>query len=363
MKIISVILAFVSLLISQEEIILKPTNKNPFNFNEDFKILDSKDGFYNEVMARSAPSGNIYIYDMGNKLCHKYSTNGKYVSSFGKEGNGPGEFSTFITDFYASDNRLIFIDLVGQKVMLFNTDGKFITDIKGNQLILSQPVISNNKIEFFFPKNELTKVLKITYDINGKELSKLENKELKEGELDKLFSGKTTSADMKKQLEKPVSFLPFNGGFVQHYTGTYKIELLGLDFVKKKKYTFDFKRVKINDLMELLPRGQRDLISKLPDAQLKAVMQRLTVMKNSLNGYHPDIVDIIGTYKNYVLVQARSESLRELKLHIINDKDELVQIASIECDEITSARVTNGLLLINQVNDEIGPYTSVYSLQ
>ena len=42
--------------------------------------------------ATKDPDGNIYVLDSGNFRIQKYDTRGNYLTTFGKQGRGPGEF-------------------------------------------------------------------------------------------------------------------------------------------------------------------------------------------------------------------------------------------------------------------------------
>lgn len=358
MKQIITLLIITTLALSQSEINLKSTNKNPFALKEAFKIMDNKDGFYDEIITRSAPNGTIYVYDKGNKLCFKFDKNGKHLLTFGKEGNGPGEFSQFVIDFYASNDRIIFKNFASQIVMFFTSEGKFIKDVKENKLVLSQPVVVGDNFEFHFPKNEFTEKVKAVYDKDGNELETVTN----EGFVEGAMAAARANPDMKKNLQRPVSFMPFNNGFAQHYVGAYKVEFVNKAGEITKRFTTNYDRVKIKDLADLIPRAQKKFFDQAPAEQKKMFLQMMTSASKELGGFHPDIVDILGTHKNYLFIQTRAEDNDVLKIHVISDKDELVQEITLKCDEITSAKVTNGLLLVNQTNDEVGPYASVYRL-
>jgi hypothetical protein len=362
MKTILVILLAALTAFSQTEVNMKLTNANPFKLKEAFKLMDEEDGFYDEVISRSAPNGTIYVYDKGNKLCFKFDKDGNHLLTFGKEGNGPGEFSQFIGDFVASNERVIFKNFVSRVIMFFDSEGKFIKDVKDHDLFRSQPVVVGSTFEFHFPSNEFTKQVKVVLDKDGNLLSKVDNKGYEEGALEKAMQAGMNSDRVKENMNRPRSFMPFGSLFAQHYTGSYKIDIIGANHKVTKTLTYDYDRVKIKDLMDLVPRAQRKFVENAPAERKKMFMQMMSTAQKELGGYHPDIVDIIGSYKEYLFVRTVSDKNNELVLHVISSEGVLVQESKLKCDEITSARVTHGMLLVNQTNDEDGPYTSVYKL-
>jgi len=73
--------------------------------------------------------GNIYIADYGVPKVNKYSKDGKFVTSFVKQGLGPGEVDKVI--FVCVKNDTVYIGDAGtQSVSLFNTSGEFLYKIK-----------------------------------------------------------------------------------------------------------------------------------------------------------------------------------------------------------------------------------------
>jgi len=61
---------------------LENTDENYLLYRPNDVVVDSK--------------GLIYISDMGNHRIQKYTTNGKYLATIGRKGQGPGEFSHYV---------------------------------------------------------------------------------------------------------------------------------------------------------------------------------------------------------------------------------------------------------------------------
>ncbi len=73
--------------------------KTALEFVQKIGVIEGPDENYmlyrpNDVVVDS--EGNIYISDMGNYRIQKFSAKGQYLSTIGRKGQGPGEFSHFV---------------------------------------------------------------------------------------------------------------------------------------------------------------------------------------------------------------------------------------------------------------------------
>ena len=68
-------------------------------------------------------AGNIYILDAGNCRIQKFSTEGKYIDTFGREGQGPGEFNSPTSLDIDADGDLVVADRRSRKIQIFSTEG------------------------------------------------------------------------------------------------------------------------------------------------------------------------------------------------------------------------------------------------
>jgi hypothetical protein len=69
---------------------------------------------------------NLYVADSGWAKIFKFSCTGKYIMSFGREGQGPGEFLGKPYGLYISigNNRLVYVtDPSAERLSIFNQDG------------------------------------------------------------------------------------------------------------------------------------------------------------------------------------------------------------------------------------------------
>jgi len=79
-------------------------------------------------VARDPKTGELFISDgYGNARVHKYSGDGKYLSSWGGPGMGPGEFNLPHSVALDKDGRVFVADRENLRIQIFDRQGKFLT--------------------------------------------------------------------------------------------------------------------------------------------------------------------------------------------------------------------------------------------
>jgi hypothetical protein len=68
-------------------------------------------------------AGNIYIADAGQYRIQKFDPNGEFIATFGRKGQGPGEFSALRSLSLDSAGRLHALDDSQRRIQIFRTDG------------------------------------------------------------------------------------------------------------------------------------------------------------------------------------------------------------------------------------------------
>ncbi len=68
----------------------------------------------------------IYIMDWGDKCIKAYDSEGQYLRTIGREGVGPGEFSTPVYMDISADGKIFLMDGRNQRVVVFDTDGNYL---------------------------------------------------------------------------------------------------------------------------------------------------------------------------------------------------------------------------------------------
>lgn len=115
-----------------------------FKFSPEGKILmtlgkagiagDGPDTFNQPSDVLVAPNGDIFVADghggNTNARIVKFSSDGKFIKTWGKKGTGPGEFDTPHALAMDSKGRLFVGDRANNRIQIFDQDGNFIAQWK-----------------------------------------------------------------------------------------------------------------------------------------------------------------------------------------------------------------------------------------
>jgi len=102
--------------------------------------------FGNMIMFNTDDDGNFYVSDMDNHRITKYSPEGKYLLSFGSEGQGPGEFQALNYIRFDKENNLYVNDSTNRRVSFFTRDGKYLKQIGTKHRFSNLHITSNDLI-------------------------------------------------------------------------------------------------------------------------------------------------------------------------------------------------------------------------
>jgi len=128
-------------------------NINKMIFNENFTIgendADDNQAFYNIKNIFLDQDSNIYVCDSGNSRVQVFDKNGGFLFSFGREGQGPGEFSSITAGVIYNNEFILILDDDQRKINIFDLKGKFVSSFtiagKGSGLCV------NSKNEILIP--------------------------------------------------------------------------------------------------------------------------------------------------------------------------------------------------------------------
>jgi sugar lactone lactonase YvrE len=73
--------------------------------------------------------GNIYVLDAGNHRVQKFSQDGTFISSFGRQGQGPGEFQMPLSIDCDGNGQLYLPDAHNQRISIFSPDGTLVESL------------------------------------------------------------------------------------------------------------------------------------------------------------------------------------------------------------------------------------------
>lgn len=134
MKLIIIILSFLMLC----SCFSKKSNLNKkidIELQEIAKITSSEQKF-SEMTNFKVWNNQIFIVDNAEKKIVVFDNKGKFVSSFGKKGKGPGEFSGIFHIGITPKGTVVINDYEKRKLIKYDVTGKFIEEIKTDQLPL-----------------------------------------------------------------------------------------------------------------------------------------------------------------------------------------------------------------------------------
>lgn len=87
---------------------------------------DDKMLFYKPADIAFDGEGNIYVLDAGNHRVQKFSNDGKFISSFGRKGQGPGEFQMPLSIDCDEKGWLYISDAYNMRIGVYGSDGTLI---------------------------------------------------------------------------------------------------------------------------------------------------------------------------------------------------------------------------------------------
>jgi hypothetical protein len=86
--------------------------------------------FGNQVFVNADDEGNIYVTDQDKRTVKKYDSNGSFLQSIGRLGQGPGEFQDINEVRFTSDGNIYLSDLKTQRLSFFSKEGNYLKGIK-----------------------------------------------------------------------------------------------------------------------------------------------------------------------------------------------------------------------------------------
>jgi hypothetical protein len=215
-------------------------------------------------------SGDINIWNQGKSenFIYKFDRKGKYLTSFGRRGQGPGELQ-FPTSFAINDRGVLVIsDTLQRKMVILGKDGAYI-----RQAVADSPLIypkANDRYVLILresnPNEDYTSNTWILCDTNLKKLKELDR-----------------SKEVKYSLAKSIPALPPLSGcflskrniFVAKYDKDYEIRVFNLDGTLERRILKEYKPVPLTgkrkeNLIKRFERLPVDLRKKViyPDSLL-----------------------------------------------------------------------------------------------
>jgi len=148
----------------------------------DIEAADENVTFYMPQDIALDPEGNLYVLDTGNHRIQKFSPQGEYLTTFGREGQGPGEFNYPGSLDFGKNGELIVASPYIQKIQFLNPEGKETKSLHLTEMLTAY-------IRVFGPDHFLAAVRRLSFtpDDKKKKLERLMQVMDREGKLIKKF--------------------------------------------------------------------------------------------------------------------------------------------------------------------------------
>jgi|GEM_PF-881500 len=143
------------------------------------KVGEIKDGFSSErenffikiTGLCCDDEGNLYVADSGWNKIFKFDSNGKFLMSFGREGQGPGEFmgqrmSNHLKISFGNDGKLYVNDPGNSRISVFTKEGKFLKSHRTPPFTYDTPVVNSRGDIYLLSKSGIKAI--DYYDSNFK---------------------------------------------------------------------------------------------------------------------------------------------------------------------------------------------------
>lgn len=87
--------------------------------------------FNRPTRAVQSPSGDIFVGDgYGQNRVHRFTSRGELITSWGADGNGPGQFNLPHDVTVDSDEKVYVMDRENNRCQIFDVDGNYLTEWK-----------------------------------------------------------------------------------------------------------------------------------------------------------------------------------------------------------------------------------------
>ena len=141
---------FATLAIGASMLVTAQAQELSFTLHEHLIIGDDEEApseylFYYPQIVRTDSQGNIYVKDARSADVRVFDANGRYVTTVGKRGEGPGELREVYGMHVDGDDRLIVADRMSRRLTIFTDMGKSFTTkslAEDGRTIAPRPILS-----------------------------------------------------------------------------------------------------------------------------------------------------------------------------------------------------------------------------
>lgn len=123
-----------------------PETKMRIVFKEELSIGEAEGDenymFGSNIGFNIDDEGNFYVMDYDTTRIMKYDSEGKFLLTFGRKGQGPGEFQSMSAPRFDKDKNLYIFDVSSRRISFFDKDGNYLRQITAKERF-SNPVINS----------------------------------------------------------------------------------------------------------------------------------------------------------------------------------------------------------------------------
>ncbi|MFC2155669.1 6-bladed beta-propeller [Acidobacteriota bacterium] len=228
-----------------------------FNMAKLWEVEEAGEDFFISMRIRSDENEMVFVLDYENFKTHIFDRNGKFISSFGKKGEGPGEMKLFAA-LYLKNNKLIYYE--SNRVHYFSKQGKYIEtlivpgDLKPRLFIDERSFVSAPRMNWKEPKGRSQCIIYSLKDKNKKLL--FEYSTFKKGVVCRASKKSRTSFSFSNSSITPILVLAYRDNKI-YYGMNDEYRVMVLDLKTRDEFDFALKRK-----VKSVPRVYKDEIMK-----------------------------------------------------------------------------------------------------
>ncbi|MCY3616025.1 MAG: 6-bladed beta-propeller, partial [Bacteroidetes bacterium] len=141
---------FTALAIGASVLVTVQAQELSFTLHEQLIIGDDEEApseylFYYPQIVRTDSQGNIYVKDARSADVRVFDANGRYVTTVGKRGEGPGELREVFGMHVDGDDQIIVADRMNRRLTIFTDMGRSFTTKsleEDGRTIMPDPILS-----------------------------------------------------------------------------------------------------------------------------------------------------------------------------------------------------------------------------
>ncbi len=188
--------------------------------------------------------GNIYFdnYKNPDNMIHEFDQRGRYVRSFGRKGQGPGELQAILLIGSPSNNQIIASDAMNRKYLYFDSQGTLLKEVPFDQMsnMFEMPLKNGNVVVWSTDIN-----IGAEYPVQ-KVLSLLDSSRKKIKEIDRQKE-KIQPEKIRGVPQKTIWHVSTNRIYVGRQSGDYEILVYDFDGRLVRNIRKEYRPVHVSD--------------------------------------------------------------------------------------------------------------------